>query len=232
MGNNINMYDDYDPWLNIKKRLWFITKLVLYIIGGIVIILIIPVLLMLLGGYISSIQYPDGHHNFWPVFLPTLYIILVGNHVLTVIFNQQSDKSYSDEAVVKDAKSVHEPYTMQMKGRFCKNPILFILDYLHQRVLGCFPFYIIDLVLFMISLCLWVDVISEYKLDFLYPLLVIVFRIPSIYRWIRHLFFKKHKLPGPYGWGTLDYYPVRWALFESVEPVEHPLLDLIDKIKL
>lgn len=89
-NNNLNKYDDYDPWLIIKKRLWFLTKLVLYIIGGIIIILIIPVLLMLLGGYISSIQYPDEHHSFWPVFLSTLYIILVGNHILTVICNQQS----------------------------------------------------------------------------------------------------------------------------------------------
>ncbi len=229
MGNNINKYDDYDPWLNIKKRLWFITKLISYILGGIIIILVIPALLMVLGDYISKVQYPDEHHSFWPVFLSTLYITLVANHVFTVIFNQQSDKNYSDDAIVEDAKSVHEPYTMQMKGRFSKNPILFIMDYLHQRVLGCFPFYIIDIVLFTVSMCLWVDVISEYKLNFLYPLLVAVVRIPSIYRWVRHLYFKKHKLPGPYGWGTLDYCPVRWSIFE---PAKHPLLDLIDKIKL
>lgn len=223
------MYEDYDPWLNIKKRLWFITKIVLYIIGGIIIILIIPALLMLLGGYISSVQYPDENHSFWPVFLSTLYITLVVNHILTLIFNQQSDKSYSEEAVVKDAKSVHEPYTMQMKGRFSKNPILFIMDYLHQRVLGCFPFYVIDMVLFLIFICLWVDETTQFNFNALYFLLMIVLRIPSIYRWIRHLYFKKHKLPGPYGWGTLDYCPVRWTLFD---PIDHPLMDLIDKIKL
>lgn len=152
-----------------------------------------------------------------------------GKSCFDSIFNQQSDKSYSDEAVVKDAKSVHEPYAMQMKGRFSKNPILFIMDYLHQRVLGCFPFYVIDMVLFMMSICLSLDEMSELNFNFLYFILLIVLRIPLIYRWVRHLYFKKHKLPGPYGWGTLDYCPVRWTLSE---PVEHPLLDLIDKIKL
>lgn len=107
---------------------------------------------------------------------------------------------------------IHKDYPRRRRGRLSRNPLIFLLDILCQRIPGqeheCLSHH----------LCMWLWIANwffyapllERGIDtswlfflFLEPLLF----IEPIYRHLRHRYIKRHDLPGPYGYGTIDPLP-------------------------
>lgn len=53
------------------------------------------------------------------------------------------------------------------------------------------------------------DLITDNIPWFWWGALSIILKPDEAYRYFRHSYFKKHNLPGPYGWGTLDKHESR-----------------------
>lgn len=109
-------------------------------------------------------------------------------------------------------QSVSDSYDVRRKGRKSHNPIIFILDFLCQRFVddnGRGRTYMLYLCayLFAFNLVILHSVAADHDIDtsWLFWILVIPLTgMDYLYRWLRHRYIKKHNLPGPYGWGTLD----------------------------
>lgn len=109
-------------------------------------------------------------------------------------------------------------YTKQREGRKSRNPIVALFDWLH-RYDGDLPVVPLAVgginILVCICLVFWFYIDHNYD-DFILTigLGVVVHHLCMlsplfmwVYRHYRHKYFKKHNLPGPYGWGTLDPSP-------------------------
>lgn len=69
------------------------------------------------------------------------------------------------------------------------------------------PFSIVVTFMYVTCFFLASSFITEYMSWFWWGALSIIIPPAEIYRYYRCKYFKKHNLPGPYGWGTLDKHP-------------------------
>lgn len=105
-------------------------------------------------------------------------------------------------------------YTERREPKDSKNPIVCILDFLCQR---CGPYeahtYFVYVASygFSFNLLLGYWWFGKHGIDtgwvFYLPLIPLLF-IDNLYRYYRNKYLKKHNLPGPYGYGTIDDFPV------------------------
>lgn len=113
--------------------------------------------------------------------------------------------------------SIHRSYPKQREGHKSRNPIIFICDWLFKRGDpkdrdGNVPcFYPIFAALWLF--CIFVIPFERPRYDefpvptWVFSILVIFLLPDQWYRHYRHKYLKKHYLPGPYGWGTIDEFP-------------------------
>lgn len=115
-------------------------------------------------------------------------------------------------ATPKQPLDINDSYPERMTPQKSRNPILWILDYMCQRdgdslaLTNLTWFWIASLVpaAILYEILLKFDINAPWILS-VYVLAFIP--IDEVYRFFRHSYFKKHHLPGPYGWGTLDRNP-------------------------
>lgn len=151
-------------------------------------------------------------HFFFPFFI----LHIIDYYVIREKVNNEIEPA--KDGIEDNVKhSIHDSYTIKERGKKSNNPILFILDYLFQwypqrRVTLFFPLVVPALLLCPIPIFMGINrgtIISIYTILATCLLCFIaicaLFRFDKIYRRLRHKHFKKHNLPGPYGWGTLDY---------------------------
>lgn len=91
---------------------------------------------------------------------------------------------------------------IQRAGHKSRHPLLFVLDWLCQRAE-----YTSDTYLRYLCVILWVsNLFLPSPIFILYWIIALpIFHLDYLYRFIRHRYFARHHLPGPYGWGTLDH---------------------------
>lgn len=161
---------------------------------------------------------------FFPIIVG--YIILFF-HLRSQIVTTDSDYKGTDQ----DHPSIHDSYVVQRKGKKSWNPIILVLDFIFQRYPSytCTLFYPLhfwgSIFCAIISFIVVNDGFWEgtyiifYFLAFFFVCCFL--RLDKLYRKIRHRYLKKHDLPGPYGWGTIDYhrsdtYTKEWDIHEFI----------------
>lgn len=131
-------------------------------------------------------------------------------------------KNYSEYNL---QESVHNSYSNQRVGCKSLNPIIRGLDYICQlyprkkTTLICHyvvtSFFYLIMIIIMDLIVVWLpsdgDTTSSisYWLVFIHLIcfIFVITKCDVVYRRLRHTYLKKHNLPGPYGWGTIDYHP-------------------------
>lgn len=125
--------------------------------------------------------------------------------------NKESIKEESEKS------SIHDSYKVKLQGKKSYNPILFILDYLFQWFPGEKNTLFLTIAIpaaFICPLPITLGIVNGTHISIytyvisillLFILICAILKIDKLYRRLRHKYFKKHNLPGPYGWGTLDY---------------------------
>ena len=95
------------------------------------------------------------------------------------------------------------------------NPIMRVLDWLHQRdgqAPSCYLTLIRAYVYIPLAVIMVIGIAFTDRYDLIgYPVYLVFYAIfmngiglTELYRYLRNRYFKLHDLPGPYGWGTLD----------------------------
>lgn len=118
----------------------------------------------------------------------------------------------------KEPESIHQSYAIQRKGKKSWNPIILILDFLYQRYPGRAKETLVShyagydfafMITFGIFSLIFDRYYTEITILFLSLWVIIfilsLFNFGNLYRHLRHKYIKKNNLPGPYGWGTIDY---------------------------
>lgn len=107
--------------------------------------------------------------------------------------------------------SIHDSYPEQRKGKVSKYWIIRFLDLLFMRMDYKKNEYISTNVLVWFWTLQWFVTIPfkayipEWICDAChYSIFISALYLPLIYRHFRHKYLKKHNLPGPFGWGTID----------------------------
>ena len=112
---------------------------------------------------------------------------------------------------IVNKKSVHDSYDIQREGKFSHNPIILILDFLCKKdSKDCTVFIYFGTIMILIAIIVFFFHHSYWLFCFTIPRILAYFYVEYIYRWLRHRYFKKHNLPGPYGWGTLDDFECKY----------------------
>lgn len=120
-----------------------------------------------------------------------------------------------NERMLQDAQTdwsghYNRSYKYRRKGRVSRNPIILILDFLCQRENRYEPHtYFLYFSSFTFSIVFFFNGFFEewWGHNFLWLLWAPVgnlFFLDNLYRYLRNKYLKKHNLPGPYGWGTID----------------------------
>lgn len=107
--------------------------------------------------------------------------------------------------------SIHDSYSTQRKGEQSKHFFIRLCDLLFCRMDWKKNEYISTniLIWFWSTHWFWViplmPVLPHWFCMMCHlTILLPFFQLPLIYRHFRHKYLKKHNLPGPYGWGTID----------------------------
>lgn len=114
-------------------------------------------------------------------------------------------------------RSIHSSYPVKIKGVKSKNPIILLLDYIFQwypKEKSTLFLPLATPAVFICSFAIALGVVHGTKISILtiiitgfliFVAVCALFRLDKLYRRQRHKYIKKHNLPGPYGWGTIDY---------------------------
>lgn len=89
-----------------------------------------------------------------------------------------------------------------MKGKFSKNPIIFLLDILCCKVGTKYEATVFD---WLVILVWGINILTVLNQDLLWIVLIPFTFVTYLYRIPRNRYLQKHNLPGPFGSGTIDW---------------------------